>query len=55
MHALIKQLSGEHQIDAAHTILETIDYEQISAIQSLSEDASELPTGKFDDMFTLAS
>ena len=42
MHALIKQLSGEHQIDAAHRILETIDYEQISAIQSLSEDASEL-------------
>ena len=42
MHALIKQLSGEHQIDAAHKILETIDYEQISAIQSLSADASEL-------------
>jgi U3 small nucleolar RNA-associated protein 10 len=42
MHALIKQLSGEHQINAAHKILETVDYEQISAIQSLSEDASEL-------------
>ena len=42
MHALIKQLSGEHQIDAAHKILETIDFEQISAIQSLSEGASEL-------------
>ncbi len=42
MHALIKQLSGEHQIDAAHIILETIGHEQLSRIESLSEDAGEL-------------
>ena len=42
MHSLIKQLSGEHQIGAAYKILETIDYEHISTIQGLSEDATEL-------------
>lgn len=42
MHALIKQLSGEHQINAAHKVLETIGSEQLSRIESLSEDAGEV-------------
>ncbi|KAK2465147.1 hypothetical protein APHAL10511_002839 [Amanita phalloides] len=45
MHALIKQLSGEHQIVAAHIIMENIDCEQFSSIQNLPEGIDELLQG----------
>ena len=42
MHALINQLSGEHQIDAAYKTLKVISHEQILNIQSLPEVTDEL-------------
>ncbi|KAF8626030.1 hypothetical protein AX15_005120 [Amanita polypyramis BW_CC] len=45
MRALINQLSGEHQIDAAYKALEAISHEQTSNIQGLPETADELLRG----------
>ena len=42
MHALIKQLSGGHQIEAAHNILDAIDGEGLASFGNLSADSDDV-------------
>jgi replication initiation and membrane attachment protein DnaB len=35
---LVRKLSGEHQLEVAHTIIDTLKLEQLSGIDTLSQD-----------------
>jgi U3 small nucleolar RNA-associated protein 10 len=44
---LIKKLSGEHQLEVAHKIIDTLKLEQLSGIDGLSEEnTSEVSSAK---------
>ena len=54
---LIRRLSGEHQLEVAHKIIDTMKLEQLSGIDALSqeEDALEVSSAKNCFDFTLTN